>query len=63
MFTGTPEELRRLESQAAELGAKVADLLNRMEALKAGSLMIGMGRINGFGFVIHRRGNAWSLER
>lgn len=63
MFTGTPEELRRLENQAAELGGQIADLLNKLEALKAGCPQIGMGRISGPGFVVHRRGNGWSLDR
>lgn len=63
MFTGTPEELRRLENQAANIGAQIAELLNKIEALKAGAIQIGMGRINGPAFVIHRRGNSWSLER
>ncbi|WP_405017392.1 hypothetical protein OHV05_10160 [Kitasatospora sp. NBC_00070] len=57
MFTGRPEDLRRIEAEAASLAAEVTALLDRIDALGAGRTS---GRIDGPGFQIRHDGYGWT---
>ncbi|MFJ5099359.1 hypothetical protein [Streptomyces sp. NPDC088557] len=61
MYTGRPEELRRLEQQAAALAAEIAALMTRIDALGLGQCLPAQGRIAGPGFDIRRTtGRGWT---
>ncbi|WP_097982822.1 hypothetical protein [Streptomyces sp. f150] len=62
MFTGTPAELRRLERQAAEYAAQVADLLNAIDQLGVGVVMPTPNRVNGPGFTIRPMNGRWAVD-
>lgn len=63
MYTGTPEELRRKENEAAHLAVQIAALLTEVEALGVSQVMPRQGAISGPGFTIRRIGNRWSVHR
>jgi hypothetical protein len=59
VFTGTPEELRRKEGEAAVLARQIAELLTTVERLGIG---IANGHISGPAFSIRRGGNGWTVS-
>ncbi|GGX40506.1 hypothetical protein [Streptomyces noursei] len=63
MFTGTPAQLRRLETQAAEYAGQIAALLARIESLGLSEVITHVnGRITGPGFEIRRMQDRWTVR-
>ena len=62
MFTGSPDELRRKEREAAAVGEQIAELLNHLDAIAPGSVRAHNGRITGLALVIRLIGGRWSLD-
>ena len=60
MFTGTPDELRRREQQAADYAQQIADILGRIDALEIGTTT--PGRISGPGFTICGGHGRWTVQ-
>lgn len=60
MFRGTPEELRRMEREAAEMATEVARLITRIESLTGEGTV--RGRLAGPGFEICRTGTTWTVR-
>ncbi|GAA1779583.1 MULTISPECIES: hypothetical protein [Actinomycetes] len=57
MFTGTPEELNRLETQARNIAGRIAMLLDDLEALGLGN---ASGQIHTPGGIIRQQpGRGW----
>ncbi|MFJ2676377.1 hypothetical protein [Streptomyces sp. NPDC087525] len=63
MFTGSADELRRKEQEAADIGEQIAELLNRLEAIAPGSVTAHNGRISGLAISIRRIRDRWSLTQ
>ncbi|WP_097930886.1 MULTISPECIES: hypothetical protein [unclassified Streptomyces] len=62
MFTGTPAELRRRETRAAEHAAQVAELLNAIGDLGVGVIVPASNRVNGPGFTIRPVNGRWAVD-
>ncbi|MGW3594992.1 hypothetical protein [Streptomyces sp. NPDC005167] len=62
MFTGSADELRRKEQEAAAIGEQIAELLNRLDAMHPGSVTANNGRITGLAVSIRRIRDRWSLD-
>lgn len=63
MFTGTPEELRKLERKSGNYADQIHELLRRIEDLGLGQVVAAQGRIEGPGFTIRRGLNGrWSVQ-
>ncbi|MFE2850599.1 hypothetical protein ACFXJO_05625 [Streptomyces lavendulae] len=58
MFTGTPEELKRREAQARTIAARIAMLLDDLEALSLGS---PSGQLHTPGGIIRPSGRGWTV--
>lgn len=59
MFTGTPEELRKLQQEARKLAEQTAELLNQIDAL---GLDPGSGHVRTPGGIIRNRpGQGWTV--
>lgn len=63
MFTGNPDELRSKEREAAAIGEQIAELLNQLEAVMPGSVIVHSGRISGLAVTIRRISDRWSLTQ
>ncbi|MFF2184579.1 hypothetical protein [Streptomyces sp. NPDC058155] len=61
MFTGSADELRRKEREAAVIGEQLAELLNKLDTLTPGSVTAHNGRITGPAFTVRRIRDRWSL--
>ncbi|MFK8844701.1 hypothetical protein [Streptomyces sp. Ac-502] len=61
MFTGNARDLRKREKQAAEHAAQIAELLNKIDDLKCGALLLRPGQLAGPGFAIRRVHDRWAL--
>lgn len=62
MFTGSPDELREIERKAQRHAEQIQELLNKLEALSSGQVVIGRGEIHGPGFIIRHRGDRWHVQ-
>ncbi|WP_069751611.1 hypothetical protein [Streptomyces sp. EN16] len=62
MFTGTPAELRRRETRAADYAAQVAELLNTIDDLGIGVIFPVSNRVNGPGFTIRPVNGRWAVD-
>ncbi|MGW0780351.1 hypothetical protein [Streptomyces sp. NPDC002913] len=62
MFTGSAEELRRKEREAAVIGEQITELLNKLEAIRPGSVRAHNGSITGLALVIRRICGRWSVD-
>ncbi|MFF0408684.1 hypothetical protein [[Kitasatospora] papulosa] len=60
MFRGTPEDLRRMEREAAEMATEVARMLTRIESLTGEGTV--RGHLTGPGFEIRRIGTKWTVR-
>jgi hypothetical protein len=61
VFTGSPDELRRKEREAAVIGEQLAELLNKLDAIAPGSVTAHNGRITGLAFTVRQIRDRWSL--
>lgn len=60
MFTGTPEEYKRLEAQAENIAGRIAMLLDDLEKLGFGTCA---GQLHTPGGTIRRSGRGWIATR